>query len=75
MACRPLKSVNFGAFEKPKDVLRALEIELEDLAKICQDTDFTDESQRSLFERNVIFIKGYYERYERLIRDEINGTR
>lgn len=72
MACRPLKSVYFGGFTKPNDVLKALEVELRDLAQICLETDFTDESQKSLFERNVIFIKGYYERYERLIRDNMN---
>lgn len=69
MACRPLKSVYFGGFTKPSEVLKALEQELRELSKICLETDFTDNSQKELFERNVIFIKGYYERYERLIRD------
>ena len=75
MGCRPLKSVNFAGFDKPADVLRALESELNDLAAICLDTDFMDASQSALFERNVLFIKGYYERYERLIRDGMaNGN-
>ena len=69
MGCRPLKSVYFGAFTKPADVLRALEVELKDLADICNETDFTDEAQVQIFERNILFIKGYYERYERLLRD------
>lgn len=69
MACRPLKSVHFGGFTKPAEVLKALEEELHELANICTDTDFSDDEQKALFERNVLFIKGYYERYERLIRD------
>ena len=69
MGCRPLKSVYFGAFTKPADVLRALEVELKDLADICNETDFTDDAQVQIFERNILFIKGYYERYERLLRD------
>ena len=75
MGCRPLKSVHFAAFTKPADILRALETELNELAEICMETDFTDASQSALFERNVLFIKGYYERYERLIRDGMaNGN-
>lgn len=69
MACYPLKSVHFGGFTKPADVLKALEDQLRVLAEICLETDFTDAYQMALFERNVLFIKGYYERYERLIRD------
>jgi len=72
MACRPLKSVYFNSFTKPADVLKALEQELRELGQICLETDFTDASQKSLFERNVIFIKGYYERYERLIRESMD---
>lgn len=69
MACRPLKSVYFGSFQKPAEVLKALEIELRELALIAADTDFKDAGQIEMFERNVVFIKGYYERYERLVRD------
>lgn len=72
MPCRPLKSVYFAAYQKPAEVLRALESELHELAAICLETDFSDHNQRDLFERNIIFIKGYYERYERLIRDSAN---
>lgn len=69
MACRPLKSVNFKGFTKPAEILKSLEDELNSLADICLETDFSDARQLALFERNVLFIKGYYERYERLIRD------
>lgn len=75
MACRPLKSIEFSTFTEPKEVLKAIENELKELSDICADTDFSDDIQRSLFERNVIYIKGYYERYERLLRDGTNGTR
>jgi hypothetical protein len=71
MSCRPLKSVHFAGFTKPTDVLKALEEQLHELSNICLDTDFTDASQTALFERNVLFVKGYYERYERLIRDSM----
>lgn len=59
------------SLETPADTLRVLEGELKELAKICLETDFTDAGQSALFERNVLFIKGYYERYERLIRDSM----
>lgn len=71
MGCRPLKSVYFGAYTKPADVLRDLEFALKELSDICDDTDFGDATQVQLFERNIIFIKGYYERYERLLRDSV----
>lgn len=73
MPCRPLKSVDFQSFKTPADTLKALESELLDLAEICKETDFTDPGQQQLFERNVIFIKGYYERFERLVRDGVNS--
>lgn len=71
MPCTPIKSVNFMAFNKPAEILKSLEAELANLANICLETDFTDAGQVALFERNIIFIKGYYERYERLIRDSM----
>lgn len=71
MPCRPVKSVDFRSFTTPSDVLKALESELRELAVICNETDFTDAGQSALFERNVLFIKGYYERYERLLRDNL----
>ena len=71
MPCRPLKSVDFNSFTKPSDVLKTLECELRELASISLETDFTDAAQREMYQRNIVFIKGYYERYERLQR---NGT-
>ena len=69
MTCRALKSVNFNGFTKPADILKSLEAELLDLSDICRDVDFSNPSDVAQFERNVLFIKGYYERFERLIRD------
>ena len=71
MSCRPLKSVYFGAYTRPADVLRDLEAQLKELAEISLDTDFEDDAQIDLFDRNVRFIKGYYERYERLVRESV----
>ena len=73
MPCRPLKSVNFIGFTFPKEVLKALDAELADLADIASETDLTDEAQGFQFKKNVEFIKCYFERYERLIRDGITA--
>lgn len=73
MPCRPLKSVNLLGLTCPKDVLKALDTELADLANIASETDLTDEAQGFQFKKNVDFIKCYFERYERLIRDGITA--
>lgn len=70
MACRPLKSVYFEGFLNRGDLLVALEEELEVLAEIASETDFGDDDQRTQFQRNVTFIKGYFERYERIVKSE-----
>lgn len=70
MPCRPLKSVDFLSFKAPEDVLKALNDELLDLAEIAKETEFQDAGQAAQFKRNVTYIKGYFERYERLVRDE-----
>jgi hypothetical protein len=68
MSCKPLKSVNFRSFEVPADVLRALQSELLELMKNAETVDFNNEEDVDQFSRNILFIKGYYERYETLIR-------
>jgi hypothetical protein len=73
MPCRPLKSANLSGLLCPKDVLKALDAELAELANIAAETDFTDEAQGIQFKKNVEFIKCYFERYERLIRDGITA--
>lgn len=73
MPCRPLKSIDFNQFKTPSEVIKALDEQLDVLAKISSETDFSDSEQRLLYERNIIFIKGYFERYEKLLRVEMNG--
>ncbi len=73
MPCRPLKSIDFNQFKSPTEVIKALDEQLGELVLISADTDFTDIKQRALYERNIIFIKGYFERYEKLLRTEMNG--
>lgn len=73
MPCRPLKSIDFNQFKTPSEVIKALDEQLGELSLISADTDFSDSKQRALYERNIIFIKGYFERYEKLLRVEMNG--
>lgn len=74
MACRPLKSIDFNQFKTPSEVIKALDEQLGELVAISSDTDFFDANQRALYERNIVFIKGYFERYEKLLRLEMNGV-
>lgn len=68
MTCRPLKSVDFNSFTTTTDVIRALDEQLLELENISNETDFTNSNERALYERNIVFIKGYFERYEKLLR-------
>lgn len=70
MTCRPLKSVDFNQFNTPSDVIRALDEQLLDLENISNQTDFSKLNERVMYERNIIFIKGYFERYEKLLRNK-----
>lgn len=69
MPCRPLKSVNFYGLSTPREVLKVLDDQLKELAVIAGDTDFSDPGQVEQFMRNIVFVKGYFERFERLVRD------
>lgn len=69
--CRALKSFNVVSLVTVSDVLRAIDIELADLAAIATETDFSDPAQSAQFARNVDYLKTYYERAEVLIRDSI----
>ena len=69
MSCRPLKSIYFDGIETKGDLLIALDQELEDLADIANEVDFANDEDRLQFQRNVVFIKGYFERYERILNN------
>lgn len=73
MACRPLTSVHFGKFGAPAEVLRELQIQLKELMEIAAETDFGNEEESKQFSRNVIYIKGYYEVYEKLLRKSVEN--
>jgi hypothetical protein len=70
MPCRPLKSVNFNYFKQPREVVWALDQELLNLAEIAAETDFSDVGQADQFRKNVTYVKGYFERIERLTREQ-----
>jgi hypothetical protein len=70
MPCRPLKSIDFQKFQTPAQVLRELQDELEELREIAIETNFQNKEEANQFSRNVLYLKMYFEKYERLLRDE-----
>lgn len=70
MPCKPLQSVNFYGLTTPREVLKKLDEQLLELATIAGETDFADAGQVEQFMRNIVFVKGYFERFERLVRDQ-----
>jgi hypothetical protein len=69
MPCKPLESFNIFGLTEPNEVLKKLDTELLILSAIAADTDFSDAGQALQFKRNIIYVKQYFERYERLIRE------
>lgn len=67
--CRPLKSINFLSLLTAESVLQELDAQLLELAEISIDVDLSDGTSRAQFQRNITFIKGYFERLERLVLD------
>jgi hypothetical protein len=65
---RPLKSVDVRRYGTVKEVLKAVDKELKELAAIAKDTDFNEPIHSAQFSRNVVYVKAYYEHCERLIR-------
>lgn len=70
MACRPLKSANIENFKTSVEVLRAIQVELSDLKSIAAETNFQDEIEAKQFSRNVLFLKMYFEHYQRILENE-----
>lgn len=67
--CRPLRSFDVLVLSSVPDVLRAIDSELIELEQIAAETDFDNPAHAAQFERNVAFLKTYYERAEVLIRE------
>ena len=67
--CRPLKSIDFLSLLTAESVLQELDAQLLELAEIAIDVDLSDGTSRAQFQRNITFIKGYFERLERLVLD------
>lgn len=70
MACRPLKSVNFNKFKTSLEILREIQAQIDELKEIAVHTNFDDEKESDQFSRNVLFLKSYFETYERLLENE-----
>ena len=70
MPCRPLKSVNFRKFKSSLEILREIQSEIDDLRNIATETNFNDDLEAKQFSRNVLYLKTYFEYYERLLENE-----
>ncbi len=71
MACRGLKSLIPGRHTNPTELLKELQLQLDDLKTIALDTDFDDKDDVRIFSENIMYIKRYFETYSRLIsKDE-----
>lgn len=71
MTMQPLQSSNINALLSPSLVLDKLAQELKTLANYCKEYDFNNPDDLNQIEANIVFLKGYYERYERLTRNGI----
>ena len=67
MACRALKSMNIRRFTNPTELLRELQLQIDDLREIAKETDFDDPNDTKQFMNNVNYIKNYFETYNRLL--------
>ncbi len=45
---------------------------LRDLENITRDVDFSESTHTSQLKANLVYIKAYYERLDRILRDEYN---
>lgn len=67
MACRGLKSLNASRFTNPTELLRELQMQIDDLKNIAAETDFSNPRESHVFSENIQYIKRYFEAYNRLI--------
>lgn len=65
---RALKVHDVQGMTSVDDVLLALEEALMDLALICD--DIRTEADRQVLKQNLVYLKSYYERIERLLLDK-----
>lgn len=68
---KALKSVNIEDFKTVDDILIALDLELENLRSMAKETDFSAPSQVEQFQRNILFIRRYYDRAEYLLTNKV----
>ena len=69
MACRGLKSLIIDRYTNPTELLKVLQMQLEDLKVIASETDFTDKRECEIFCENITHIKRYFEIYNRIIEN------
>lgn len=70
MACRALRSLIISRHTNPTDVLRELQMQLDELREIVVDVDFDNPDDVRIFSENLAYIKRYFETYNRLIERE-----
>lgn len=70
MACRALRSLIISRLTNPTDVLRELQMQLDELRQIAIDVDFDNPDDVRIFSENLAYIKRYFETYNRLIERE-----
>lgn len=70
MACRALRSLIISRHTNPTDVLRELQMQLDELRDIVVDVDFDNPDDVRIFSENLAYIKRYFETYNRLIERE-----
>jgi hypothetical protein len=69
--CRPLKSINIKGLNK-EEVFNALKEALIDLEDIALGVDFNESAHILQFKANLVYLRAYYERLDRILRDEHN---
>lgn len=70
MACRALRSLIISRHTNSTDVLRELQMQLDELREIVIEVDFDNPDDVRIFSENLAYIKRYFETYNRLIERE-----
>lgn len=70
MASRGLRSLIPGRHTNPTELLKELQLQIDELRTIATETDFSDSNDIRIFSENISYIRRYFEAYNRLIEYE-----
>lgn len=69
---KPLRSIDVQGMTNTRNVLAELKRNLSELRGMVQTSELVDPAERQTLSINTIYLKTFYERAERLIRDRVD---